>query len=51
MARVAEMSLSKVIIKANLVFSLKMWTVLIMKTSRLETETEKPKGLAQAYRQ
>lgn len=50
MARVAEMPLSGVIIKANPVFWLKMWTVLIMKTLGLETEAEKTWGLAQACR-
>lgn len=50
MARVAEMPLSRVIIKANPVFWLKTWTVLIMKTLGLETEAEKTRGLAQAYR-
>lgn len=50
MARVLKMPLSTVIIKANPVFWLKMWTVLITKTLGLETEAEKTRGLAQAYR-
>lgn len=45
------MSLSRVIIKANPVFWLEMWTILLMKTLGLETEAEKTRGFAQAYRQ
>lgn len=50
MARVAELPLSRIIIKANPVLWLKMWTVLIMETLGLETEAEQTRGLAQAYR-
>lgn len=50
MARMDEMPLSRDIIKANPVFWLKMWTVLILKTLGLDTEAEKTRGLAQAYR-
>lgn len=50
MARVTKTPLPRVIIKTNPVFWLKVWTVLIMKTLGLETEAEKTRGLAQAYR-